>query len=378
MYYIDVIIPIAVQQLFTYRINESEYAFLQVGMRVVVPFGKKKFYTGIIAELHRRKPNAYEAKEIHQILDESPVVTHMQLHLWKWIASYYMCTQGEVLKATIPSSFLLQSETIILKNQNFTEEEKLSDDAFLLLEALSFHDTLSIDKISSILSKKNVIPLIDQLVRKNAIIVKEVIYEKYTPKLINYIRIAEAWQSEEKLTQLLDELERAPKQKQAVLQYFQDRASERKALPYSWFVKKNSLNYNTVKTLIDKGIFEKYSLQQDRIQTGKSQEELPALSSLQTSVFHKIRDYFREEKPVLLHGVTGSGKTEIYMHFIQEYLSKGKQVLYLVPEIALTTQLIERLQKVFGDRISVFHSRYNLNERTEVWHHILEKSKRHN
>ncbi len=371
VYYVDVIIPIAVQQLFTYRINKAEYEYLQTGMRVVVPFGKKKYYTGIIAELHHRKPVAYEAKEIHQILDESPVVTPMQLKLWQWIAAYYMCTLGEVIKAAIPSSFLLQSETVILKNPDFKENEKLTDDAYLLLEALSIHNTLSVDDISKILSKKNVIPIIDKLVQINAIIVKEVIYEKYTPKIVSYIRMAPAWQSAEKLAELLETLQKAPKQKQVVLQYFQDRASQRKAVAYSWFIKKNSFSYNTVKTLIDKGIFEKYNLEEDRIKTGKAVENLPTLSPLQKKVFQKIQNFFHEEKPVLLHGVTGSGKTEIYMHFIQDFLAKGKQVLYLVPEIALTTQLINRLQKVFGDRISVFHSRYNLNERTEVWYHIL-------
>lgn len=371
MHYIDVILPLPLQKLFTYKINAAEADFLQKGMRVVVPFGKRKIYTGIIYRIHQNAPIAYDAKEIHQILDEQPVVTSAQIKHWQWISEYYMCSLGEVLRAAIPSALLLQSETIITKDPDFSDEKILSDNEFLIFEALQYQTTLSIDKISAILARKTVLPFIKSLIDKGVIKVKEVVYEKYTPKLIKYIQLSREWKEEENLQILLDKLSRAPKQREVILQYFQTKNATKKPIPLVAFVKKNNLSYSAIKSLLDKGFFESYSLQEDRIRTGKATHQIPKLNRHQNKALKDVKKHFTATDLCVLFGITGSGKTEIYAHLIEKELAKGKQVLYLVPEIALTTQLINRLQHYFGDQISVFHSRYSMNERVEVWNNIL-------
>lgn len=372
MHYIDVILPLPLQKLFTYKVNHAEADFLQKGIRVAVPFGKNKIYTGIVYAIHQNNPEAYQAKDIHQILDNEPIVTKAQLKHWQWISDYYMCSLGEVLRAAIPSSFLLQSETKITKNTEFVDEKNLSDNEFLIIEALQHQNVLDVDKISAILSRKTVLPIIKSLMDRKAVKVQEVIYEKYTPKMVQYIRLAKHWQGDDVLHQLLDELKRAPKQREVILHYFQEESTLRKPIALSKFVKKHRLGYATIKSLLDKGIFEKYSVQEDRIKAGKSTAQIPKLSSAQTKALNKIDVHFENNEVSVLHGVTSSGKTEIYTHLINRALLDGKQVLYLVPEIALTTQLLNRLQQYFGEQISVFHSRYSQNERVEVWRNILK------
>ena len=341
-------------------------------MRVAVPFGKSKIYTGIVASIHTDAPVGYEAKDIHQILDDYPIVTNTQLAHWKWVATYYMASLGEVMRAALPSVFLLQSETKIIKNTSFTDDSVLTDKEFLIFEALQHHDVLNVAKISAILSIKTVLPIINSLLDKNAIQVQEVLYEKYTPKLVKYLRLATEWTAQDRLQALLDKLKNAGKQREAILHYFQTKGETGKPIAFSRFVKDNNLSASAVKALIDKQIFETYTLQEDRIKTGQSTDTIPELSQVQTTAFQEIKTTFSTQDICLLHGVTGSGKTEIYVHLIAEALAKGEQVLYLVPEIALTTQLINRLEQYFGDRISVFHSRYSMNERLEVWQHILQ------
>lgn len=376
MYYIDLILPLPLQKLFTYKINKSEKEFLNVGMRVAVPFGKNKIYTGVVSAIHTKQPEAYEAKEIHQILDETPIVTAAQISHWQWISDYYMCSLGEVLRAALPSAFLLQSETKITKNSQFKDEKQLSDNEFLLFEALQHQDFLDIDRISAILSRKTVLPIIKTLLEKKVINVHEVIYEKYTPKLVKYLRLSDKWSEGTELQQLLDELRRAPKQREAVLKYFQTKSTTKKPIAFTQFVKKNKLAYATIKTLMDKGVFEYFSLQEDRLKTGKSTKPIPNLSKSQKTALSEIETHLAQKDVCVLHGVTGSGKTELYAHLIDKTLSEEKQILYLVPEIALTTQLINRLQLYFGEQISVFHSRYSMNERVEVWNHISKNSKK--
>jgi len=375
-FFIDVIIPIALQRLFTYQINEAEADFIQVGMRVAVPFGKNKIYTGIVYQIHQNPPEAYEAKDIHQILDDKPLVTQAQIKHWQWIATYYMCSLGEVLRAAIPSALLLQSETKIIKNASFKDEKLLTDQEFLIFEALQYHSALNVEKISAILSRKTVLPLIKSLLDKEVIQVQEVLYEKYTPKLVKYLRLTEDWESGEKLQELLNDLKNAPKQREAVLQYFQEKGMKQKPIALTPFVKENKLAYTSVKALLDKEIFESYSIQEDRVKMDEASKKIPLLNKPQQQALSEISAAFLEKDTAILHGITGSGKTEIYAHLIEEALLQGNQVLYLVPEIALTTQLINRLQVYFGEQISVFHSRYSMNERIEVWQNILQnKSK---
>jgi len=358
------------QKLFTYKINQAESQFLEIGTRVAVPFGKSKLYTGIVQRIHNTEPQAYKAKDIHQILDDSPIVTTTQIKHWEWVADYYMAALGEVMRTALPSAFLLQSETKIIKNSKFTEVSILSDQEFIIYEALQFQEMLDISKISTILSKKTVLPIINSLLEKKAIRVQEVLYEKYTPKLVKYIRLKENIKDFE-LKELLESLGKAPRQREALLQYYQNLNHSKKQIQFSKFIKNNKLSASAVKALIDKKVFETYTLQEDRIKAGKSTLKIPKLSEAQAKAFSEINTAFSAHSVCLLHGVTGSGKTEIYIHLIEKVLKEGKQALFLVPEIALTTQLINRLEQYFGSQISVFHSRYSMNERIEVWQNIL-------
>ena len=374
-HYINVILPIPLQKEFTYKITAAEADYLQRGMRIAVEFGKSKVYTALVYKIHENAPEGYEAKEIHQILDEKPIVTEEQLQHWEWIASYYMCSLGDVFRAALPSAFLLESETEIVLVPEFLEEDSLNDDEFLIVEALQHQARLSIHQIMGILGKKNVFPTIKLLLNKKVISIKEQIYEQYKPKLIKYIQLAEAWDSNEKLTELLTLVNRAKKQREAVLTFFQLK-STKKPIKVSDLQEAANTSTAVIKSLVEKGIFEYYFIQKDRIEFGGKTSEIKELSEHQDIAYNEIKESFKIKQTVLLKGITSSGKTEIYVKFIKEVLDSGKQVLYLLPEIALTTQLIERLQHYFGENLSVFHSKYSMNERVEVWNNVLEnKSK---
>ena len=372
--YLDLILPIPLQRLFTYEITEAEAEFITPGMRVAVPFGKSKIYTGIVYSIHQNTPMGYEAKPIFQILDEAPIVNEIQLKHWDWIASYYMCTLGEVMRSAIPSIYLLESETKITGNSDYTAADDLTDDEFLIVEALAHQSELPIQKISEILDKKTVLPIIQSLLVKGALTVKEEIIERYTPKLTKYIRLADQFQAPDQLEALINELNRAPQQRQVLLTYFSLDAATKKPIPYKELKSKAAVSDAVIAALVKKEILERYTIQTDRVDFGSAKGELKELSVVQEEGYQAIKREFDEKAVVLLHGITSSGKTEIYVKFIKEIIDSGKQVLYLVPEIALTTQLIHRLQRYFGNQISVFHSKYTLNERREVWGETLANS----
>lgn len=373
-YFIDVILPMPLEKLFTYSITASEADFLKVGMRVGVPFGKSKIYTGIVYNIHTKAPIAYEAKAIDQILDESPVVNSIQLHLWQWIASYYMCTLGDVMRAALPNAFILESETIIVLNTDkIINDVDLKDDEFLVYEALQHQSSLKIHDISNILDKKTVLPVIKRLIDKEAILIEEEVYEKYKPKLVRYVKLHAQFTSERALQNLLEELSRAPKQSQVVLSLFSISAKTKKPVKVSDLSNESDASASIIKTLIDKGVLEEYFIQTDRVQySGEENEASKHLNIFQETALSEIKESFNDQSVVLLHGVTSSGKTEIYVKLIEEALAKNKQVLYLLPEIALTTQLVSRLQNYFGEQVAVFHSKYSSQERVEVWNNVLE------
>ena len=376
VYFIDVIIPVPLQKLFTYKISAAEAQFLKVGMRVAVPFGKSKIYTGIVYHIHNNAPVAYEAKDIQQILDDSPIVNDIQLQLWNWMASYYMCTLGDVMRAALPSAFILESETVITLNTSKTFDESiLKDDEFLVFEALHHQSTLKIHDISNILDKKNVLPVIKRLIEKDAIIVEEEVYEKYIPKLVRYVKLHTHFSSETELHNLLDELSRAPKQRDVVMTLFSISAKTKKPVKVSDLANESGASSSIIKALIDKGVLEEYHIQTDRVQyIGDETENSKLLNEAQKTALSEINESFKTHQVTLLHGVTSSGKTEVYVKLIEAVLEKGEQVLYLLPEIALTTQLVTRLQNYFGEQVSVFHSKYSAHERVEVWNHVLRNS----
>lgn len=373
MYFIDVILPIPLKQNFTYSVNKDEAGFLKPGMRVAVPFGKSKIYTAIVLRVHDVAPVGYQTKSIDHILEHSPVINTVQLLHWKWMASYYMCSLGEVVKAALPSAFLLESETIVKLSQNKEiEESSLSDEEFLVYEALQHQSSLHINGVRAILNKKNVVAVLQGLINKGIVLVEETVYEQYTPKLKRYIKLSSEFDSEEKLRHLLDSLERAPKQRKVLLNLFTLRSQTKKPIDALALQKKSNASTSVLKALIDKGILTEYFIKKDRVQYTESDPlETKTLNEGQTQALKEISELFKTKDVVLLHGVTSSGKTEIYVRLIEEMLAAGKQVLYMLPEIALTTQLIGRLQKYFGERVGVYHSKYSVNERVEVWHNVL-------
>ena len=377
MHFIDVILPITLTKTFVYQVSEREAAFLEKGMRVAVPFGKSKIYTALVYAIHQNAPTAYKAKEIDQILDHTPVVTEVQLRFWEWIASYYMCSLGEVFKAAIPAALLLESETIILPNKDFEwkGEDFFSDEESLVYEALQHQTSLKIQEVSDIIDRKNVLPILKALIDKQVIQLKEEVYESYKPKLRRYVKLHEDYTSDAALSILLEGLSRAKKQREVVLKLFSMEAVTKKPILVKELETQSQVSSAVVKSLIDKGVLEEYHLQADRVQyDGQETVASKTLNEYQSKALMELKEQFESKDVVLLHGVTSSGKTEVYVKLIEQVIAQGKQVLYLLPEIALTTQLIKRLQQYFGDMVSVYHSKYSNNERVEAWNHILKGS----
>ena len=374
-YFIDVILPIPVENTFTYLVSETEYEYIQKGMRVAVPFGKKKVYASIVKNKHQLAPTIYEAKEIQQILDEEPIVTEEQLKFWSWIADYYMCTEGEVMRAALPKAFLLESETVIrLKEDGLDiDETVLKDDEFLIYEALQHRSELKVHEVMDILDKKKILPSIQRLIDQGVIEMQEEIYEQYVPKLVKFITIAPAYEGEEGLTTILEELSRAPKQREMVLTFFSLKAKTNKPISSQDLQKASGATASQLNALVDKGVFQTYQKRQDRVGFDGEVFETKVLNEYQQTAYDEIKSHFETKEVALLHGVTASGKTEIYVQLIEEMLASGSQTLYLLPEIALTTQLITRLQTYFGERVAIYHSKYSVNERVEVWNNVLKK-----
>ncbi|CAD0009745.1 replication restart helicase PriA [Flavobacterium chungangense] len=375
MFFVEVVLPLSLTKTLTYRVSEAEFYFIKKGMRVAVPI-KSKIYTALVLDVHENAPTLYEAKEIHQILDEKPIATETQIKHWLWIANYYMCGIGDVYRGAFPSGLLLESETIIsYKIDAIVNQNELTDEEFLIYEALQQQSSLKVQEIILILNKKNIFPILQKLMDKDIIVLEEEIKENYKPKLIRYVKLHSKYESDSGLNELLEVLKNANKQKEIVLAYFQITASEKKPITVKKLVEASNSTSAVVKALIEKEIFEEYYLQHDRVAfEGRASEKKLLLSAAQETAFAEIKNIFLEKEVCLLHGVTSSGKTEIYIKLIEEYLKTGRQVLYLLPEIALTTQLVSRLRLHFGDKVAVFHSKYSNNERVEVWKQTLENS----
>lgn len=374
-FFVEVILPLSLAKTFTYSVSETEFHYIKIGMRVAVPFGKSKIYTAIVSDIHQKAPTLYEAKEIHQVLDEKPKVTETQILHWQWIASYYMCAIGDVYRAALPSALLLESETVISKkNDSFVDESLLSDDEYLIYQALLQQSVLKVQDIMAILNKKYIFPVIQKLIDKGILVLQEELLENYKPKLVRYVRLSADYESNEGLGNLLETLKNANKQKEVVLAYFQLGANK-KTITVKKLIESANSTSAIVKALIEKEIFQEYYLQEDRINSlEKAENKTLELSETQQGAFDAIKESLVNKEVCLLHGVTSSGKTEIYSKLIQEYLALGKQVLYLVPEIALTTQLVGRLRTHFGNKVAVYHSKYSNNERVEVWNQVLQYS----
>ena len=300
-FFAEVILPLSLSKTFTYRISEAEFHFIKNGMRVSVPFGKSKIYTALVIALHQNEPTLYEAKEIHQILDEFPVVNEIQIAHWQWIASYYMCAIGDVYRGAMPSALLLESETLISQTNNvFIDASQLSDEEFLVYQALQQQSSLKVKDIMAILNKKNVFPILQKLMDKKILVVEEEVQETYTPKLIRYVRLNSKWEAPDTLNILLESLKNASKQRELVLHYFQIQASDKKPLAVKKLLEVATSSASVLKGLIEKDVFEEFHLQEDRVSyKGAVKEQKPKLSLVQEQAFQEIEVSF-ETKEVTL------------------------------------------------------------------------------
>jgi primosomal protein N' (replication factor Y) len=380
-FYIDVIVPLPLEQRFTYSITEEEQQRLHIGMRVAVPFGKRKVYTGIVAAIHETPPLRYEAKALEEILEDTPTVTKIQLKLWEWMSSYYLCTEGEILRSALPSALLIESETVIEPHPDFDlsridDEKKLSDSEYLILQALQKQSLLKISEVILILDKKTIFPVINAMAEKGQILINQELNKQYKPKLQKYIRLVEKYNDDAELPELLENLDRAKKQKQVLLKFFSLKAQNQKPISLKQLKQEANVSKAVINALVDKSIFEEYLIKKDRVE----HDQQASLSKIelnphQEKALKDIQKGFEKLPVCVLKGVTSSGKTEVYIKLIEKAIQKEEQVLYLLPEIALTTQLIQRLQSYFGDEVLVYHSKYSVNERVEVYRHIRDQSK---
>ena len=369
-YYADVILPLPLHGTFTYELTKREYENLGIGHRVAVSFGKRKVYTGVIKQIHTNKPTLYETKPIEFVYDKKELISESQIDFWSWISKYYFTPIGDVLKAAIPSTFLLESETIIIKKEiNSDDIEQMTDDEYLIYEALDFN-TLKINEVSDILDKKNTYSVIQKMILKGFIELNFEINEKYKPKLLNVIYLNKELLEEQKIKNSLKILNSSPKQKEILMQIISNLKSQKYIILKDF---KNIIKFSdsTIKGLEQKGFI---TINKIKIERNDNKLEhfskTNDLSESQLNALDQVQSQLKDKDVILLEGVTSSGKTEIYIKIIEDYLDKEMQVLYLLPEISLTTQIIQKLKIHFGDKISVFHSRYSLNERTEVWENI--------
>ena len=375
-YFVDVVLPLPIPNLYSYRVPKEWNDELEVGKRVIVQFGKgTKMYTAIILKVHETAPE-YEAKYIESILDNAPIVNKYQLKLWKWIESYYMATPGDVMNAALPSSLKLASETKILLHAEYRDAmEDLSDNEYLIVEALEVRNELNLAEMAEILGIKSIHRHIKRLIEKKAIVVEEELKRRYKPKMESYVKLSTEANDEERLKEIFDDLENAPKQLELLMGFIQLNqrySSKPKAVKKLALQKMTNTTASAVNTLVKKGIFEVFEQEINRINIDEiGNQDAFKLNENQLVAYNSIKTHFEEDKVTLLHGVTSSGKTEIFIQLIEEQLEKGKQVLYLLPEIALTAQIVGRLRKVFGDKVGVYHSKYNENERVEVWNEVF-------
>ncbi len=379
-FFADIILPLAIPNTYTYRVPHELNTYIKCGQRVIVQLGKTKLYTGIVYKIHETAPAKYEAKYLETILDEQPIVNAYQLKLWEWIASYYCCTLGEVMTAALPASLKLASETKVLLRENvFEKREHLTSKELQVYDALELRQVLSLAEIAEIISLKTVYPIVKALLDKGVVAVEEEVKEKYRPKTEEYIRLNAAFETDDSLRDLLNTLTKAPKQLDvlmAYLQVFDGRIENFNWLKKNELIKKSSSTGSIISQLVKKNILFSQAFEINRLPTAKAvTEQLKTLSPAQDTALNSIKTHFENLDVVLLHGVTSSGKTEVYCQLIDECIKQGKQVLYLLPEIALTTQLITRLQRRFGDTVGVYHSRFNPQERAEVWYKLLNNER---
>ena len=373
-FYIKVVVPLPLPNLFTYSVPDTLISQIEIGKRVLIQFGSQKIYAAIVIETPVDKSNDYEVKPIISIIDEMPVVTEKQIAMWHWVHSYYLCFWGDVMQAALPAELRLSSETkIVLNTEKESGSEYLTDDEFLILEALHSVKELSLKEISRILDRKHVFPVVKTLLQKKLVLSVENIGEDFKIPMANFIRRTEQTNDQDFLKRQFDLLEKkAPRQLDVLMQLLllEKNYSEGK-VPQKVLLHKSGVTAAVLKQLLKKGLIE---ILTERATGTKSffNKDFFELSEEQSTALKEINNSFTEKPVTLLHGVTSSGKTELYIRLIDDCLKKGRQALYLLPEIALTTQIITRLEKHFGNKLMVYHSRFSDNERASVYTRMIE------
>ena len=371
--YVDVIVPLPIASQYTYSVPAELEESVQEGCRVVVSFGQKKFYTAIVTKVHYVAPENYETKDVEEVLETSPVILPTQFRFWEWLSTYYLCTLGDVYKAAMPSGMKLESETLVAYNEEFEATVPLPKNEQRILDLLNDDKEQCVTQLQKASGLKSILPIIKRLLEKQAIFVKEDLKRNYKPRTEARVRLTEAYSTEHALRELFDNLGRAKKQLSLLMKYIElsgwmGTASTLKEVSKKDLLDKTGASVSILNSLVEKGVLETYYYEIGRLDKSiKGTLSLNPLNVAQERAFTAIRNSFQEKSVCLLHGVTSSGKTEIYIHLIEEVLRKGQQVLYLLPEIALTTQITERLKRVFGHRLGVYHSKFPDAERVEIW-----------
>ena len=370
----DVILPVAAPKAYTYYVAEEHLERVRFGVRVEVQFGKNKLYSGLVQRVHRELPESHTPKPIISVLDEEPIITEEQLRLWEWMSDYYACTVGEVMNAALPANLKLSSETRLVIAPDFGGDlSDLDEREYLVAEALMLQKELSVEDVRKILGVFTVYPVVDGLIEAGVLYLKEEMPEKYRPRIERYVRLQAPYRNQEdQLAEAFSLLSRSNKQVEALMAYVQLQRGghevTRKALQTA-----ADVDSGILRAIAAKGVFDLYEKEVSRIETyGRDLDAVSPLSEQQIRALTELSDRFRESDVVLLHGVTGSGKTRVFIELIQAAIARDEQVLYLLPEIALTTQIVGRLRKLFGDKIAVYHSKLNNNERVEVYRSAAE------
>jgi primosomal protein N' (replication factor Y) len=376
-FFADVLLPVPIHQVFTYRVPFELNESLAFGLRVIVPFGKSKLVTGIVTEIHERIPEAYQAKYIEYVLDEYPIITKKQFQFWSWISQYYMAPLGDVMNASLPANFKLSSESKIVLHPDFENNQSLDEREQVIVDSLHANEQMDLKEISALLGIKTIQPLIKKLIDKKVVLSMEALNERFTPKTVLCYTLTETFLDDTLLTSFISGLERkssAAKQIEALLMVMREGNYQNNNIQP--VVKKtlldNGISLSALQTLEKNGVLESLRIEVSRLKGfGQDVKEKKELTQAQKDALQKVKESQEKNIVTLLHGVTGSGKTELYVELIEEQLAKGKQVLFLIPEIALTTQLIDRLSAYFGEQIGVYHSKFNQNERVEIWNTVL-------
>ena len=376
-FFADILLPVPVHQVFTYRVPFELNEQLKFGIRVIVPFGKSKLLTGIVIDIHERVPEAYQAKFIEHVLDDYPIVTTKQFQFWKWISSYYMAPLGDVMNAALPANFKLSSESKVVLHPDFENDQQLDEREQIIVDSLRTNEQMNLKELSSVVGIKTIQPLIKKMIEKRIILSIESLNERFSPKSMVCYLLSETFTDEELLTSFISGLEKkssSRKQLEALLTVLSEGKYQGNSIsPVSRkeLVEKG-VSLSALQTLERNGVLESQRIEVSRLNgLNVDLKNKKNLTPAQQQALNEIRKSEETHVVTLLHGVTGSGKTELYVELIEEQLAQGKQVLFLLPEIALTTQLIERLSAYFGEQIGVYHSKFNQNERVEIWNTVL-------